>query len=535
MASSSGIICLSRCKNTKKRRYTLIPLISGKEVSVGRGLDVSVQLLSRKRDSMILLSRKHAIFKESEDGKWTITDNKSLNGVYLNDVRVKAGSPFPIEVGDMIQIGAVQEGETEAEFVFQVKVEEMSLEKANQILNSLHPASVANKRKSQTLPAKEYKGKEVVTSKHNEGEGSVAKRKRCDDWLSNKVMKSSESQLRTDEPGSSNVTCERTSLESPLKSKATLSEEEGEILNAILSQRGKHSIQEIIQMIQSKSLSPSKKREDDDLRLMLEEKERLLKVKEEEMRATTEDLKAKALEKENCLMEQIEAQRKALQVEKQAVEESLQSEVAKNLEQREKLEKERKRLEDVIAGKDEEYKAMETKLEEGQKARQDEEEMKIAKAKQEAFDNITHVLESELQCSICAELFIQATTLNCSHSFCKYCIMLWMARKKECPVCRAPIKSYNRSIVLDNYIDKMVESLGKDVKIRRKEMLDDRKKTEGDKKLDNITAPVLISSPDEDEEEEDVEFIDSGDSDNSENYEEDLAGPFYGGDRPHYI
>lgn len=53
--------------------------------------------------------------------------------------------------------------------------------------------------------------------------------------------------------------------------------------------------------------------------------------------------------------------------------------------------------------------------------------------------------------------------------------MLWMARKKECPVCRAPIKSYNRSIVLDNYIDKMVESLGKDVKIRRKEMLDDRK------------------------------------------------------------
>lgn len=51
------------------------------------------------------------------------------------------------------------------------------------------------------------------------------------------------------------------------------------------------------------------------------------------------------------------------------------------------------------------------KLEEGQKARHEEEEKKIAKAKQEAFDDITNVLESELQCSICAELFIQVQCL----------------------------------------------------------------------------------------------------------------------------
>lgn len=617
---------MTRCKTSKKRRYSLIPLVEGKEVTMGRGLDVTVQLLSKKRDSLILLSRKHAVFKESDDGKWTVTDNKSLNGVYLNDVRLKPCTPFPIEEGDIIQIGAIPERETEAEFVFQVVKEDLSVAKANEILSSLNPSNVVKRKDSQhTQPAKVSQAQCDSKSKSDCDVSSiVSKRKRDEEQNSSRIFQGVERQHEFGEPSSSHAANKRTRVDDNKHKNLGLSDEEGQILNAILSKRSKHSVQEILQMIQSKSLSPHKKKEENELKLKLEEQERLLKAKEEEMRRITEDLKAKAQEKENCLLEQlekqkeellsekmkveremkamaesleakeltlmeqltkqreellaerqnvektlqenlakqlaekdenfnkeqeklrkeleerikqkdeemlaeIEAQKSALLAEKQTVEESLQSEVAKNLEQKKLLEEEKKRLESVIANKEQEYTSMQEMLEEGQKARKEEEELKIAEAKKEAFENITDVLESELQCSICAELFIQATTLSCSHSFCNYCITEWMKRKKECPVCRAPIKSHSLSIVLDNYIDKMVENLGDDVKQRRKEMLEDRRKTQGDNKVPVV--PVVISDGDEEDDDDvDVDHISSDSNDDEDStYEDGIPGAYFGG------
>lgn len=54
----------------------------------------------------------------------------------------------------------------------------------------------------------------------------------------------------------------------------------------------------------------------------------------------------------------------------------------------------------------------------------------------QVLDNVNKIMESELQCSICADLIIEATALNCSHTFCKHCIDTWKQKKKECPVCR---------------------------------------------------------------------------------------------------
>lgn len=47
--------------------------------------------------------------------------------------------------------------------------------------------------------------------------------------------------------------------------------------------------------------------------------------------------------------------------------------------------------------------------------------------------------------------------------------------KKECPQCRAAITTHMRSIVLDSYIDKMVEQFSDDMKTRRQELVEDRK------------------------------------------------------------
>ena len=51
-----------------------------------------------------------------------------------------------------------------------------------------------------------------------------------------------------------------------------------------------------------------------------------------------------------------------------------------------------------------------------------------------------------------------------------------MSKKKvqPCPVCREPIKSSVRSIVLDSYIDKMVEHLTDEVKDLRRTLIAER-------------------------------------------------------------
>ncbi|XP_023951836.1 E3 ubiquitin-protein ligase RNF8 isoform X2 [Bicyclus anynana] len=84
------------------------------------------------------------------------------------------------------------------------------------------------------------------------------------------------------------------------------------------------------------------------------------------------------------------------------------------------------------------------------------------------------IMESELQCSICAELFVSAIVLNCSHTFCKYCITMWKKKKAECPICRTLITSESKSLVLDSFIEKMVQNLTEEMKQKRKDMLQSR-------------------------------------------------------------
>ncbi|KAJ8373204.1 hypothetical protein AAFF_G00270370 [Aldrovandia affinis] len=49
------------------------------------------------------------------------------------------------------------------------------------------------------------------------------------------------------------------------------------------------------------------------------------------------------------------------------------------------------------------------------------------------------VLEEELSCPVCCEIFREPVVLKCSHSFCKACLQqFWSGRtqRRECPVCR---------------------------------------------------------------------------------------------------
>ncbi|XP_045601879.2 E3 ubiquitin-protein ligase RNF8 isoform X2 [Procambarus clarkii] len=96
-------------------------------------------------------------------------------------------------------------------------------------------------------------------------------------------------------------------------------------------------------------------------------------------------------------------------------------------------------------------------------------------ARKEVVESVSDVLENEFQCPICNELFITAIMLNCSHTFCRYCIDQWKKNKKECPNCRAPITSETRSLVVDNFIEKIVPTLSEEMKRRRAEIVAERK------------------------------------------------------------
>ncbi|XP_031359174.1 E3 ubiquitin-protein ligase RNF8-like [Photinus pyralis] len=90
------------------------------------------------------------------------------------------------------------------------------------------------------------------------------------------------------------------------------------------------------------------------------------------------------------------------------------------------------------------------------------------------FTKFVDGAQEELLCSICTELFIKAVTLSCSHTFCKLCIDQWRKYEAVCPICRSPIKHESPTIVLDNYIDKIVETRCEKYKHNRKIIVAER-------------------------------------------------------------
>lgn len=69
-------------------------------LSIGRDPDNGIVLLART------VSRRHAILT-FVDGRWLIEDRGSVNGTFVNGIRVPFGAPHPLRHGDRIAIGDV--------------------------------------------------------------------------------------------------------------------------------------------------------------------------------------------------------------------------------------------------------------------------------------------------------------------------------------------------------------------------------------------------------------------------------------------
>ncbi|CAL8090545.1 unnamed protein product [Orchesella dallaii] len=111
--------------------------------------------------------------------------------------------------------------------------------------------------------------------------------------------------------------------------------------------------------------------------------------------------------------------------------------------------------------------------EECRRVQRDVESSNIA-FKEETLKKIFELMESELSCSVCNEIFIEATVIECGHTFCHFCITEWSRKKQECPICRKRFQNRYRHIEVENFILKMFETFTGEFAAKRNASIKDR-------------------------------------------------------------
>ncbi|XP_019132576.2 E3 ubiquitin-protein ligase rnf8 isoform X1 [Larimichthys crocea] len=475
--SDSEVLCLMRVG----RNSDWLRLFDNTEISIGRGVDVTYQLLSPSCPLMI--SRLHCTFKQRDSGQWTVTDKKSLNGVWVNGNRIQAEDAHQLRLGDSIQLGVPVIG-TKVEFDYILV--QRPLKDIELYLAKVHregaKASHASKKPKRKLTAEEV---EPSTSKPKLYRCSSADKSFAKPCPLSPVKRQqrlsqsrSQSQSQPEETGPSRQEVDEADQPSNSSSSACDLDNLQMYSQNILMLR--EQVDDTERQVASLGGEPQKT---DPLR---EEQVRELHIQLETLRAKMHRMET--LEKSfSESKRQLEAQKTQQQ------EELLKKQLEDALQEQKKVIGElalsRQGFEEILLAKNKE---LEVTKEEKEKARAQ---------KEEVVTQVTEVLENELQCIICSELFIEAVILNCAHSFCCHCIKQWRKKKDECPICRQAIQSQTRCLALDNCINSMVENLSLDMKARRQTLITERKAA--------ASAQVMVIHDDDSSDSDSMVSIDS--------------------------
>ena len=134
-------------------------------------------------------------------------------------------------------------------------------------------------------------------------------------------------------------------------------------------------------------------------------------------------------------------------------------------------------------------------------------------------NNILEMTESQLQCTVCCEVIVEANTINCGHTFCEYCLHKWQKKKSNCPLCRTPIYHKVAVRILDEFVDNLYRQLASEdglaarasLKLRREAEKEAEKEADREADREARDMPDLIES--------DIEYSDIEDSDSEESDE----------------
>lgn len=376
----------------------------------------SVTTMGRSPDADVKIisasiSRFHAILSKGESS-WMIKDTNSTNGVYVNGDKLSTNMDYPLNVGDKFSLGPTND----SEYLYELKVKQRS--------------GLDNRSRPTTSVCMSPPRKVARNDSHPK-EGSPTKADDQDAELRKKVF-DLEKKLIEEERS-------RKMLECQLKEKS----ESEKVLKEKLQEKDQEHEENLNR-----------------------ERDLILKQKIEEERKMKNSIEEARRENEQQL-KQLYTMQKQLSMEKAMVEENLRQQLNdKDKDYQEKLRLEQRRLENELMNSETKKAILEAQLSES-KHLQDQ-------ARSEMIHQFSDIVETEMNCSICSELFVSAITLGCSHTFCQECITTWKRKKKECPICRNKIKSEAKALVIDNFIEKMVQNLPPEMKAHRANLLKER-------------------------------------------------------------
>ncbi|XP_060259136.1 E3 ubiquitin-protein ligase RNF8 isoform X4 [Ovis aries] len=415
-------------------------LEDGNEVTVGRGFGVTYQLVSKICPLMI--SRNHCILKQNAEGQWTIMDNKSLNGVWLNKKRLEPLKVYSIHKGDHIQLGVPLDNKENAEYEYEVTEEDWE-----RIYPCLFPKSDQMMEKNKGLRTKRKFSLDELEGSGAEGPSN----------LKSKITKlSCEPGQPVKSHGKGKVASQPSEYLDP---KLTSFEQSGKTTGAHVNPGPAKVIE--LHHKKKKASNPSASQSNLELFKVTMSRILMLRTQMQEKQVAVLNVKKqtkKGSSKKIVKMEQelqdLQSQLCAEQAQQQARVEQLEKTIQEEQQHLQGLEKEEgeEDLKQQLAQALQEYRSLMEELNRSKKN----------------FEAIIQAKDKELEQT-------KAVTLNCAHSFCSYCINEWMKRKVECPICRKDIKSKTRSLVLDNCISKMVDNLNSEAKERRIVLIRERK------------------------------------------------------------
>jgi len=112
------------------------------------------------------------------------------------------------------------------------------------------------------------------------------------------------------------------------------------------------------------------------------------------------------------------------------------------------------------------------------------------------IEDMQELLERQLQCAICNEVYINTVAVKCGHMFCEACMSTWMETKKSCPLCRTQVTATFSCKAIDSYVSKFIETFAsKDYQNSRKALIDqvDRKSRSSAERISLL--PVFSEMP----------------------------------------
>ncbi|CAL9692603.1 unnamed protein product [Knipowitschia caucasica] len=443
------VFCLMRVNNSSG----WLRLWENCEITVGRGMDVTYPIISLTYP--LMLSRLHCSFKLREDGAWTVTDRKSLNGVWVNGRQITPEKPHVIRLGDSIQLGVAVKDSVEFDYEF-----------VKRPLNDVRSSLLRPDMEAPNHPRLFKKPKRKMT---DEIEPSTSSKP--------KLYRSSGVDKSTAQP------CPIQTIE-PLEPREP--RPENKVQHPIPNVKNREDVDNL-QMFSQNNLMLREQVDCTERRVAslegqpqqsapYREEQREWQRQLDTLRAKMEEMKALELSFNNA-KQQLEEQKRKTRRDQMKEEKKQEREQQQEVHLKQKLDealKEQKKVLDELSRSRRGFEEM--LLAKNKELEVTKEEKEKAKAKgEEVVSQMTEVMQNELECIICSEFFIEAVNLNCAHSFCKYCIQQWRKKKDQCPICSQAIVSQTRCLALDNCIDSMVENLSLELKRRRQELVNERK------------------------------------------------------------